>query len=114
MNEKHFSTEDLARNRTWAALGYLLFFIPLIKCKNSPLGRHCANQGLLLQIVHAVVRSLFGVFGRIPLLGWIFDLIGGLAGFALLIVGLLCMIQLMSNDRICEIPFIGHLRLIRE
>ena len=34
MDGKNFSAEDLARNRTWAALGYLVFFIPLIKCKN--------------------------------------------------------------------------------
>ena len=34
MEDRNFSTEDLARNRTWAALGYLLFFIPLIKCKH--------------------------------------------------------------------------------
>lgn len=113
MRDRHFTTEDLALNRTWAALGYIVFFIPLIKCRNSPLGKHCANQGLLLLIVHVVVNSLFHVFGRIPLLGWLFDLIGGLAGVALLVVGLICMIQLMSNDRICEIPFIGHFTLIR-
>ena len=59
MEDRNFSTEDLARNRTWAALGYLLFFIPLIKCKHSPLGRYCANQGLLLLIVIAIVRILF-------------------------------------------------------
>jgi len=114
VSDKHFSSEDLARNRTWAALGYLVFFIPLIKCKKSPLGKYCANQGLLLAIVHVLVQAVFNVFGRIPLVGWIFDLIGGLAGVALLVVGLLCMVQLMSNDRICEIPYIGHLRLIRD
>jgi len=113
MNEKHFSTEDLARNRTWAALGYLVFFLPLIKCKNSPLGRHCANQGLLLTIVHLLLSALFGVLGEIPLLGWIFDLAGGLCGFALLVLAVLCLAQLLSNDRVCELPFIGHIRLIR-
>ena len=113
MNEHHFTAEDMARNRTWAALGYLLFFLPLIKCKNSPIGRYCANQGLLLLIVALLVRIFFAIFGGIPLIGWIFNLIGGLACLALLVLGLLCMIQLMSNDRVCELPLIGHIRLIR-
>lgn len=113
MNERNFSTEDLARNRVWAALGYLLFFLPLVKCKNSALGRYCANQGLLLLIVHVLVRILFGIFGDIPLVGWLFDLAGGLCSFALLLVGLLCMVQLLSNDRVCQLPFIGEIRLIK-
>ncbi len=113
MDDRNFSQEDLARNRTWAALGYLVFFLPLIQCKSSPLGRYCANQGLLLLIVQVLLRLLFGVLGDIPLVGWVFSLIGGLAGVALLIVGVLCMAQLLSNDRVCELPFIGSLRLLR-
>ena len=113
MYEHNFTTEDLARNRTWAALGYLIFFLPLIKCPASPLGRHCANQGLLLAIVHVLLNILFGVLDDIPLVGWLFSLIGGLCGFALLIAGLLCLAQLLSNDRVCSLPFIGHIRLIR-
>lgn len=89
MDDRNFSQEDLARNRTWAALGYLVFFLPLIQCKSSPLGRYCANQGLLLLIVQVLLRLLFGVLGDIPLVGWVFSLIGGLAGVALLIVGVL-------------------------
>ena len=88
MEDRNFSTEDLARNRTWAALGYLLFFIPLIKCKHSPLGRYCANQGLLLLIVIAIVRILFGIFGGIPIIGWLFLLVGRLACLAVALVGL--------------------------
>ena len=38
MDDRNFSQEDMARNRTWAALGYIVFFIPLIKCSASPLG----------------------------------------------------------------------------
>ena len=113
MDDRNFTGEDLALNRTWAALGYLVFFLPLVKCKNSPLGKFCANQGLLLLIVHALVSTLFSILEEIPLVGWIFSLIGGLAGLALLIVGILCMVQLMSNDRVCELPFIGHIRLLR-
>ena len=113
MNDRNFSSEDMARNRSWAALGYLVFFLPLIKGKNSPLGRYCANQGLLLLIVILLVRILFAIFGGVPLIGWLFDLVGGLVCLALAVIGLLCMVQLMSNDRVCELPLIGHIRLIR-
>lgn len=113
MSERNFSVEDLSRNRTWAALGYLVFLIPLIKCKNSPLGRYCANQGLILWILFFLVGALFGILGGIPLLGWLFHLIGRLACLALVVVGLLCMIQLMTNDRVCKLPLVGFIRLLR-
>ena len=113
MDERNFTREDLARNRTWAALGYLVFFIPLIKCRQSPLGRYCANQGLILAILTVLVRALFGIFGGIPLIGWLFLLVGRLAALALFAAGLLCMIQLMSNDRVCELPLVGFIRLLR-
>ena len=113
MDDRNFSQEDMARNRTWAALGYIVFFIPLIKCSRSPLGRYCANQGLLLLIVGVLLRMLFGIFGALPLIGWLFLLVGRLACLALLVIGLLCMIQLLNYDRVVELPFIGPLRLIK-
>lgn len=113
MDDRTYTTEDLARNRTWAALGFLVFFIPLIKCKESPLGRHCANQGLLLLIVVILLKLLFGIFGGVPLIGWLFILVGNLLCLGVGVVGLLCMVQLMSNDRVCTVPVIGEIRLIR-
>ena len=113
MDDRNFSSEDLARNRTWAALGYLVFFIPLLKCKNSKLGRYCANQGLILLILNVLVSALFGILGGIPLIGWLFLLAGRLACLVLVVVGLLCMIQLMTNDRVCELPLVGFIRLLR-
>ena len=46
------------------------------------------------------------------LLGWLFGVIGGLAGLALFVVGLLCAAQLLTTGRASELPFIGFLRLI--
>ena len=31
--DRDFTAEDLEKNRTMAALGYIVFFIPLIKCR---------------------------------------------------------------------------------
>ena len=113
MNEVEFSPSDVAENRVWAALGYLVFFIPLIKNKQSELCRFTANQGLLLLIVEVILILLFGVFAGIPLIGWLFRLIGGLVELGVGLVGLLLLVQLLAYDRAYELPFIGHIRMIR-
>ena len=114
MEDREFTPEDLEQNRALAAAGYVIFFVPLIWCKASKLGRYCANQGLLLTIVYILASILFNVLGGIPLLGWIFRVAGGLVGLGLLVVGLLCAAQLITNRRATELPFIGFLRLIPE
>ena len=112
MDDMDFTREDFSRNRTLAGLGYLVFFIPLIGCRESRLGRWCANQGLLLAIVYVLVSIFFNILGAVPLIGWVFLLVGRLAGLALLIVGLLCAAQVIANERVIQLPFIGFLRLI--
>ena len=54
--DREFAPEDMKANRTMAALGYLVFFIPLLKCPKSKLGRYCANQGLILWVLIVLVR----------------------------------------------------------
>ncbi|MBQ8088058.1 MAG: hypothetical protein IJ234_06505 [Clostridia bacterium] len=110
--DREFAPEDLKKNKTMAGLGYIVFFVPLITCKDSKLGRYCANQGLLLLVLIVLASMLFGVLAGIPLLGWIFRLVGGLVNLALFIVGILCYVQLMTNDRVVELPYIGGFRLL--
>ena len=113
MNQVEFSPSDVKENRVWAALGYLVFFIPLIKNRQSELCRFTANQGLLLLIVEIILMLLFGIFAGIPLVGWLFRLVGGLIQLAVALAGLLLLVQLMAYDRAYELPFIGHIRMIR-
>ena len=114
MDEREFTPEDLEKNRALAAAGYVVVFVPLIWCRHSKLGRYCANQGLLLMLVQLIVSALFRILGGIPLLGWLFGIVGGLVGLALFVVSLLCAAQLITNGRAIELPFIGYLRLIPE
>ena len=100
------------KNRAAAALGYVVFFLPLIRCGDSKLGRYCANQGLILLVLTVLVNLLCSIFSVIPAIGWIFTLIGGLIGFALLCVGVLCFAQLMTNGRVIELPYVGGFRLL--
>lgn len=107
-----FSKEDLQENKFKAGLGYFVFFLPLLLCKGSKLGRYCANQGLLLWIASIVLSAFLGIFTAIPLLGWIFSILSGLVRLALFLIALLCFMQLTTNDRAPEIPFIGGFRII--
>lgn len=110
--DRDFTPEDLEKNRTMAALGYVVFFVPLIKCPDSKVGRYCANQGLILLVLIVLVSILFNIFTVIPLIGWLFQLLGGLVSFALFCVGVLCFIQMMTNDRIIELPYVGGFKLL--
>ena len=112
--DREFAPEDLQKNKTMAALGYLAFFVPLIKCPDSKLGRYCANQGLILLVLIVLVNLLFGIFSIVPFIGWLFTIAGRLAGFGLLCVGLMCFLQLMTNDRVIELPYVGFFKLLPE
>ena len=108
-----FLKSDIEQNRYKAGLGYFVFFLPLLLCKDSKLGRHCANQGLLLEITSLVVTALLSAFSGIPLIGWVFALASKLASLALFLIALLCFLQLTTNDRAPEIPYIGGFRIIK-
>ena len=108
-----FSYVDMRENKVKAGLGYIIFFLPLILCKNSKLGKYCANQGLLLWIASLLIGILMGVFASIPLLGWIFKLAQGLVQFALLLIAVMCFLQLSTNERVIELPSIGKFKIIQ-
>ena len=110
--DREFTPEDLEQNRTMAALGYIVFFLPLLCCGKSKLGRYCANQGLLLFVLMVLVRVLANILAAIPFIGWLFAVAGGLVCFALFCVGLLCFVQLMTSGKVIELPFIGSFRLL--
>lgn len=108
-----FARKDMDENKFKAGLGYFMFFLPFLLCKESKLGRHCANQGLILFIASILVSVFLGIFSGIPLIGWIFDLVARLFRFVLFLVSLLCFLQLTTNERAVEVPFIGGFRFIK-
>ena len=110
--DRDFTQEDLEQNRTMAALGYIVFFIPLIKCGDSKVGRYCANQGLILWVLMVLVSVLFNIFAIVPFIGWLFTLVGGLASFALFCIGIVCFAMMMTDGRVTELPYVGGFRLL--
>lgn len=117
MCEDVFDEEDIRQNKTMAGLAYILFFLPLIVCKDSKFGRFHANQGLLLLILSVVgyiaisiVTTILAtitwrLFGFISLLYSIY----GLFILALAIYGLVNGL----NGKAKELPVIGKYRIIR-
>lgn len=110
--DREFTPEDLEKNCTMAALGYIVFFLPLLKCSESKVGRYCANQGLILLVLMVLVSVLGRILSVIPFIGWLFTLLSGLAGLALFCVGLICFAQMMTNKNVVELPFVGGFRLL--
>lgn len=52
---KNFSPNDIEQNKSVAALGYILFLIPMIGTRNSQYAQFHANQGLLVQVLMLVI-----------------------------------------------------------
>lgn len=101
-----FDREDIENNKTMAGLAYLLFFLPLLVCPNSPFGRYHANQGLLLLILGlggSIILTL------IPVIGWI------LLPFFSLGVLVLAVIGLVNGfgGKAKALPLIGKYQLIK-
>lgn len=89
MEYVHFDSDDLRKNNVTAALGCLIFPLPLLLCPGSKLGRFCANEGLLLLLASLVLKGAFGVVnalvGWIPLVGPLLRLCGSLLRAAIVV-----------------------------
>lgn len=98
--------EDIEKNKVYAALAYIpiLFWLPLVVCKDSVYGKFHANQGLLLLILSVAV----GILSVIPIIGFIGGLLG-IVEFVFFIMGLVNALQ--GNMK--GLPFIDSIELIK-
>jgi uncharacterized membrane protein len=101
-----FESEDIEKNKTIAGLAYIIFFLPLIVCPNSPYGRFHANQGLLLFIV-ALAGSI--ILSFIPIIGWILLPFYSLAILVFAILGLVNGFQGKAK----KLPIFGKYVIIK-
>ncbi len=101
-----FDPADIEKNKTMAGLAYLLFFLPLVVCPDSPFGRFHANQGLLLLILGAAGSIILTL---ITIIGWILMPIFGIFVFVLFVIGLINGL----NGKAKELPLIGKFKLIK-
>ena len=104
-------------NKVVFILAYLLFFLPLVSCPNSKIGRFHANQGLLLLItsvagsIAATILSstLLAISWRLwtvtSLLSWVW----AIAMLALMIIG---MMNANKGEQ-KPLPIIGKFKIIK-
>ncbi|MFZ7133821.1 MAG: DUF4870 domain-containing protein [Eubacteriales bacterium] len=99
--------QDIQDNKVMAALAYILFFLPLLVCKDSAFGKFHANQGLVL-FIFGVIISIAG--SVIPLIGWFIILpIGGIIA---LVFGIMGIINAF-NGKMKRLPLIGSIDIIK-
>ena len=101
-----FTAEDIEKNKVISGLAYIIFFLPLIVCPESPFGRFHANQGLLL-LITSVVGSI--ILGLIPFIGWVLLPLFSLTIFVFAIIGLVGGI----SGKAKELPIIGKFRIFK-
>lgn len=108
-----FEEEDVRANKDMAALGYVIFFLPLITCKDSKLGKYCANQGLLLALAYIAARFVLKMFKWVFIFDFIYELVVGIVGVAALALGIFLAVQLRKHDQVTRLPYIGKYTLIK-
>ena len=112
-----FEEEDIRQNKTMAGLAYILFFLPLIVCKDSRFGRFHANQGLMLLILsiagYIVISVITAILATITwrLFGFI-SLLYSLFGLFILVLALYGLVNGL-NGKAKELPVIGRYRIIK-
>lgn len=90
----------------------ILFFLPLILYKNDAKATRHANEGLLLLLFSVVGNAVFGILMRVPAIGWIFGVLAGIYSLALLILGIVGIVYVVT-DRDEELPLIGSTHLLK-
>lgn len=112
MNETYFDQSDVEQNKTIVLLTAILqmfvpvlFFLPLVCCKDSAYGKFYANQGLPILLLY--VAS--GVVNIIPILGQIAWFVIGIATFVF------CIMNAVNASKGVRkgIPILGNIELIK-
>ena len=115
-----FDPHDYEQHHLPGAVGYVLFFVPLVVNSKSPFCRFAANQGLLAFIAYLLASLGFGlagmILGWIPALGvllkWIVGAIATLVKLGILALAAYYGWRAYNGDALA-FPYIGGIQLIR-
>ena len=109
-----FDQNDIQQNRVMGVLSYLgiLVLIPLFAARESPFARFHCNQGIVLALAEVILSFAVRIFARLPLVGWIIRLVGGLGGLALFVFAIMGIINAI-NGKAKELPLVGGFQILK-
>jgi uncharacterized membrane protein len=94
------------KNKVIAALAYVVFFLPLLMCRDDEFAMYHANQGLLLLIFGWAGNFILSI---IPIIGWMLIPLFSLVVFVFFILG---VINALKNEK-KPLPFIGNFEILK-
>lgn len=102
-----------SNDKAFGVLSYITFLvlIPLV-AGNTQFTKFHANQGLVLFIIEVVFGVLIGVLARIPIVGIIFSIVGGLFELICLIMSIMGIVNVVNGET-KELPIIGAIHLVK-
>ena len=109
-----FDRADMEKNKVMSILAYIgiLWLIPFFAAKDSKYARFNTNQGFLLFLVELVNSLVKEVLGGIPVLGIIINILYWVVAIVCLVYAILGIVN-ACKSKAKEIPFIGHITLIK-
>ena len=109
-----FEEKDVKDNMVMGIFAYLsiLVLIPLFAAKESKYARFHTNQGIVLCIVSIITSIVLSVLTRIPFIGWLFSIIGGLIGLVWLVCAIIGIIDVVGG-KARELPIIGGIKILK-
>lgn len=113
------ANSEAQENKTIFILTYLgiLFFLPLVSCPNSKVGRFHANQGLLFLITAVAGQIVLNILSSIILaISWRLWAITSLLfwGWSIALLALMIIGMINANKGVQKpLPFIGNFTIIK-
>ena len=102
-----YATSDIDSTKAVCVAAYIpvLFFLPLVAAKGSPVGRFHAGQGLLITLF-SIIAS---IVSNITFIGGIISWVMRIA----LVVAVVMAIVNTGNGKVKRLPLIGNIELIK-
>lgn len=115
--EKKETKEELSHDtvKVLCVLGYfwILFLIPLLVCPKNKFARFHTNQAILLFLAETICGVLSTILAFIPAVGGILSgIFGAITGILFLILLILQIVAVVQDEE-REIPYLGHIRILK-
>ena len=111
---KNYEIQYINDNKVMGILAYIgiLILVPILAARQSKFAMFHAEQAFPLCVSGAIISILLFIFGWIPVVGFVFQIIFGLLDIPILILMIIGIIN-AANGTCKELPFTGKLRILK-